>query len=61
MDIEFTKTGKRATVTDQVGNALIVRGLARKAIETREMESEISPRTGKPKRQYRRRDMQAEG
>lgn len=29
-------------------------------VETRAMEAEISPITGKPKRQYRRRDMQAE-
>jgi len=30
--------------------------------ETEDMEAEeISPRTGRPKRQYRRRDMQAEG
>jgi hypothetical protein len=28
--------------------------------ETVDIQAEISPRTGKPKRQYRRRDMQAE-
>lgn len=43
----FVRKGKLAEYSEPV-------------IETRVLEAEISPATGKPKRQYRRRDMQAE-
>ena len=73
MDIVM-KDGRHKTVKDSVGRALIKIGKAtEKATEdaheapkyqTRALTSEkaeVSPRTGKPKRKYRRRDMQAEG
>lgn len=59
MQIEFTRDNKKAELPDKVANELIRRGVARKP-QTRELKAEISPRTGKPKRQYKRRDMQAE-
>lgn len=61
------KDGRQKTVKDSVGRALVKIGKATEAVDsapayqTRAMESEeVSPRTGKPKRKYRRRDMQAE-
>jgi hypothetical protein len=58
------KPGDPWNLKDKVAGALILRGLVRKvetpeAIEEVEAQ-EISPRTGRPKRQYRRRDMVAE-
>lgn len=63
--------GRLARVNDKLGRALIALGrakavqnyqtrvmVAEPVVETEEVE--ISERTGKPKRRYRRRDMQAE-
>lgn len=66
MRIEYVANGMRRDVRDSVGETLIARRIARAVYETRQMqpeaaeEAEISPRTGKPKRQYRRRDMKAD-
>lgn len=60
-------TGIRRNVADKIGQVLIDRGIAR-LYETRQMtvepavpsgDVEISPRTGKPRRAYKRRDMTA--
>lgn len=66
MQIEYVANGMKREVRDSVGAALIARKIAR-AYETRQLTPEpaieadqISPRTGKPKRVYKRRDMQAE-
>jgi hypothetical protein len=66
MQIEYVMTRSRRTVSDAVGAALVKRRLAREVCETRavaaeEEPQEISAVTGKPKRKYKRRDMQAEG
>ena len=66
MLIEYVANGQQRQVRRSVANHLIDRGLARPAYETREIKPEtedveISARTGKPKRKYRRRDLQAEG
>jgi hypothetical protein len=70
MQIEIK--GRTLRVKRKLGRALVTMGRARetRTYETRvevpepvpavEEEQEISERTGKPKRQYRRRDMQAE-
>lgn len=72
MQIQYTLTGAKRAVADHVGKALIACKVARAVYQTREIEPEpvskfdaeeeveISPRTGKPKRQYKRRDMQPE-
>lgn len=65
MRIQYKANGQISEVRDSVGKALIARGLAKAAYQTRQVkpdepEREISPRTGKPKRRYRRRDMTAE-
>lgn len=66
MRIEYVLTRSQRDVADHVGQALIARKVARRVYETRAMvaepaaDVEISPRTGKPKRQYKRRDMSAE-
>lgn len=64
MQIEYVANGMKRNVRDSVGEALIARKLARPIYETRQIvpepaieADEISPRTGKPKRQYKRRDM----
>lgn len=57
MLIQYTATGHRRDVPDSIGQQLVNRRLARKVVEA---EEEISPRTGKPKRKYTRRDMRAE-
>lgn len=62
MQIEYVVTRHKREVSDAIGEALIARRIARR-VETREMEAEegeISSRTGKPKRRYKRRDMRAE-
>ena len=86
MRIEYVANKSQRTVSDDIGNTLIARKLARRVYETRELSSneytggepvvvdadgpevklnqeleEISPRTGKPKRRYKRRDLTAEG
>lgn len=60
MLIEFTRTGKQAVIPDKTARALMTRDLVREVKARESDEPEISPRTGRPKRQYRRRDMQAE-
>lgn len=69
MLIEYVTNRSRRNVSEAVGRALILRKIARGVYDTREMKPEalpiqaeaveISPVTGKPKRKYRRRDMQA--
>lgn len=54
------RNGKQKEVKEQLGNALVARHLAREIRAEEEPAVEISPRTGQPKRQYRRRDMRAE-
>jgi hypothetical protein len=68
MRIEYVASKSQRTVSDGIGKALIDRKLARRVYETRQVEAkepaaeaEISERTGKPKRRYKRRDMTAEG
>lgn len=63
MQIQYLTTKSVREVSEAAGAALITRKIAR-AYETRQITpepaievEEISPRTGKPKRQYRRRDM----
>lgn len=53
------KVGDEFTVPDAAGRVLIRIGKVREVTQDIAAE-EISPRTGKPKRAYRRRDMQAE-
>lgn len=66
MLIEYVANGMQRDVRDSVGETLIARRIARAVYETRQMQPEqaekveISTRTGKPKRQYRRRDMKAD-
>ena len=66
MRIQYRANGMQREVRDSVGEVLIDRKLATRVYLTRELvadepeEVEISPRTGKPKRQYKRRDMAAE-
>lgn len=57
------KNGKRKDVRDALANVLIARKLASPVAVTRELKAqpEISELTGRPKRQYRRRDMTPEG
>lgn len=62
MDIEYKAGRLRRNVPDAIAKELIARGLARKArkvVVPKADEPEISPVTGKPKRKYERRDMQA--
>ena len=71
MQIEYVANGSKREVSDAIGKVLIARKLARPVYQTRQVtpevtpqetpEVEVSPRTGKPKRQYKRRDMTAEG
>lgn len=65
MRIEYLASKSQREVSDSIGKTLIARKLARPVYQTRaiepEPEVEISERTGKPKRRYKRRDMTAEG
>jgi len=62
MLIQYRATGHRRDVADSIGARLIASRIAYPAYEAAAMESEeISLRTGKPKRKYKRRDMVAEG
>lgn len=68
MQIEYVANRSRRNVRDSIGEALIARKIARPVYQTRQLTPEpaddaedISPRTGKPKRKYKRRDMKAEG
>jgi hypothetical protein len=64
--IQYRANGMQREVRDSVGEVLIHRNLATRVYRTRELvadepeEVEISPRTGKHKRKYKRRDMSAE-
>ena len=67
MRIQYRANGMQRDVSDVVGKALISRHLATRVYQTRqivaedpEVTVEISTRTGKPKRQYKRRDMAVE-
>lgn len=68
MLIEYRANKMRREVRDSIAKQLIARRIATAVVETRQMTAdiprsvddrdiEISPRTGKPKRQYKRRDM----
>lgn len=63
MRVIYKATGHSRNVSDSIGIELVSRGIAESAesddIE-REPEIEISKRTGKPKRKYKRKDMRAE-
>jgi hypothetical protein len=67
MLIEYRANRMQRNVRDSAARFLIANRIAR-AVESRQMRAEagdtvapeISPRTGLPKRQYRRRDMVAE-
>lgn len=63
MRIKYRANGSEREVDDGVGKILIDRKIATRVHKTRavvaEEPVEISERTGKPKRQYKRRDMQA--
>ncbi len=52
------KPGDEFALPEPAANKLIRAGLLRAVTAE---DAQISPRTGLPKRQYRRRDMQAEG
>lgn len=52
------KPGMSFTLPDKAANHLIRAGILRASDESNSVE--VSPRTGLPKRQYRRRDLQAE-
>lgn len=67
--VEYVKTGKRkqmkpvfADALVRIGAAVVVQeSVAQVQTVTRDVAAEdISPRTGKPKRKYKRRDMKAE-
>jgi hypothetical protein len=73
MRIEYRANGMQREVRDSVGEALVSRNIATRVYQTRQLSAksepetveaeepvEISPRTGKPKRKYKRRDMKAE-
>jgi hypothetical protein len=60
------KVGTEFDFPDKPAHVLIRAGKLREVVEQKvvadlEEAQEISPRTGLPKRQYRRRDMRAEG
>lgn len=63
-EIEYVKNGRVADIDEPFATILVKAGAARfidRQLKAEAEESaEISPRTGKPKRQYRRRDMKAE-
>ena len=73
MRIQYRANGMQREVRDSVGEVLIARNLATRVYQTRNLAAkaepetveaeepvEISPRTGKPKRKYKRRDLAAE-
>lgn len=65
MRIQYRATGHHRNVDEGVGRMLVRNRIADPVLEdgqymTASMDAEISPRTGKPKRKYRRRDMRAE-
>lgn len=74
MQIQYVANGSRRTVRDSVGQTLVGRGIAREVVDgeaaapapkvkkprAKKSPSGISPRTGKPTREYKRRDMRPE-
>lgn len=67
MLIEYVANKSKRNVSDAIGAQLVSRRIAREVVEDREIQAdcasddaEISDRTGKPKRTYKRRDMRAE-
>lgn len=61
MQIEYVVTKSKRNVTDEIGEALIARKIARRVVEeVHTVEAEESPKP-KRKRRYKRKDMQAEG
>ena len=67
MRIEYKANKSQREVPDGIAKVLISRHLATRVYQTRqivaeepEVTVEISTRTGKPKRQYKRRDMAVE-
>lgn len=64
MQIEYLTTKSKRDVPEAIGKELVRRKIAKAVYETRQLKPEAAPeiseRTGRPKRQYRRRDMQAE-
>lgn len=55
MRVKYRANGMVREIPDNIARNLIAR-----KIVVAVAEEEISPRTGKPKRQYKRRDMRAE-
>jgi hypothetical protein len=55
--IRYRVTGHKRSVADGIGERLVKMRIAEYADLD---EAEISPRTGRPKRKYTRKDMQAE-
>lgn len=60
MQIEYRANRSRRVVSDAIGAELVARNIAAEVIETRELKA-VEVTTPKPKRQYKRRDMRAEG
>ena len=72
MKIKYRANGSVREVRDSIGKSLIANGIAvavgaktEQTYQTREMTAQtpapaISPRTGKPRRKYKTRAMQAE-
>jgi hypothetical protein len=71
MQIQYVTTRSLRTVKDAIGALLVKRGIAREyqtramqpeapAVAAEVVDDDVSPRTGKTKRKYKRRDMQAE-
>lgn len=69
MQIEYVVTGHRREVSEMIGRSLIASRIARpvdgpdQTYMTRDMvaDQDISTRTGKPRRKYKTRAMQAKG
>jgi hypothetical protein len=57
----FEATFKHATLLVAIGKCRMVReAIEKPEVEEKEEQVDISPRTGKPKRTYKRKDMVAE-
>lgn len=64
MMIQYVSNGSKRDVRESIGNVLIDRKLARPVYETRMLEPEPAVESTepdiKPKRKYKRRDLQSE-
>ena len=65
MLIQYRTTGHQRNVDDGVGRMLVRSRIADPVLEggsvaVAMVDAEISPRTGKPKRKYKRRDLRAD-